>query len=251
MKRSAPVDGGVAAVDRALSIVRAAEEAAAPMTLAELSAATGLYKSTLLRLLTSLVKFGMITRAADGRYGLGPFAFRLGRAYDATYQASEHVVPILQRLVDDGTESASFHVRQDEKNRLCLFRVDSHHSTLDRVRAGELLPLHRGAPGRVLLAFEEVTELDRMRPMPALQFSDGERDPNCAAIACPAFGPYNEIYGAISLSGPRERYSPAAVERMSELLLKAAQDLTESLGGAWPWSEADEKRFYRKAGARA
>ena len=41
---------GVAAVDRALTILSAFEDAPEPMTLAELARRTGMYKSTLLRL---------------------------------------------------------------------------------------------------------------------------------------------------------------------------------------------------------
>ena len=36
----------------------------------------------------------------------------------------------------------------------------------------------------------------------------GERDPSCAAVASPVFGPDGEACGAISLSGPKERFSP-------------------------------------------
>ena len=47
--------------------------------------------------------------------------------------------------MDKGTESASFHAYHDAQSRVCLLRVDSHHSTLDRIRTGDLLPLD-GAP---------------------------------------------------------------------------------------------------------
>lgn len=67
------------------------------------------------------------------------------------------MVPALQELVDHGTESASFHIRQDANNRLCLFRVNSRHSTLDRIEAGHSYPLLRGAAGHVVLAYNGAT----------------------------------------------------------------------------------------------
>lgn len=51
---------GVAAVDRALSIVTALENSSGPMTLADLAAQTGC-KSTILRLLGSLIPAGYVT----------------------------------------------------------------------------------------------------------------------------------------------------------------------------------------------
>jgi DNA-binding IclR family transcriptional regulator len=143
---------GVAAVERALSIVAALESSDQPVTLAELASRTGLYKSTILRLLGSLIGNGYVMRLPDGSYDLGPTAFRLGVAFNRKNAIGHHVVPALQELVDKGTESASFHVRQDADHRLCLFRVNSKHSTLDRIEAGCSYPLQRGAAGHIILA---------------------------------------------------------------------------------------------------
>ena len=78
---SAPDGGGVAAVERALTIVSALERANGPVSLADLSRLTGFYKSTILRLMASLEGNGYVTRLRDGGYDLGPAAFRLGIAY--------------------------------------------------------------------------------------------------------------------------------------------------------------------------
>lgn len=226
---------GVAAVDRALSIVIALEEAASPVTLAELSRLTGLYKSTLLRLIHSLEHAALVVRRSDGRYTLGPLAARLGRAFDATHRLHEHLLPVLERLVEQGTESSSFHVRYDNDRRLCLFRVDSHHSTLDSVREGDLLPLERGAAAKIIRHYTSAEHEQASKEDPPLLFSSfGERDPLCAALASPVWGAGNQFLGAISLSGPKERFTSAAVETMGEVLLKEAKKLTETLGGAWP-----------------
>ncbi len=234
-------EGGVAAVDRAFAIVLALETAATSLTLAELSRETGLYKSTVLRLLASLERHSMVMRNNQQRYGLGPLAFRLGRAYENTYQLRAFVLPVLEGLVERGTESASFHVRQDPRTRVCLFRIDSRHSTLDSVRAGDLLPIDRGAPGKILRAFEHPDAPNRKRLPEAIAVSYGERDAACAAIACPVFGPEQALYGAISLSGPRERFAPEDVRRMSKPLLVAGEAVTQSLGGIWPWRSAQRR----------
>lgn len=229
-----PSSDGVAAVERALSIVDAIAHRTDPISLADLSRATGFYKSTLLRLIASLEKSALVVRRADGRYALGPYAHRLGRAYEATYRLAETVQPLLQQLIDQGTESASFHVLHDSQSRMCLLRVDSHHSTLDRIRVGDLLPLNKGAAGRLLTAYL----IKHQPPTDSTLISMGERDPNCAAVACPVFGPDGDLCGAISLSGPKERFTPAAIKKMSRLAHQAAVTATQALGGRWLGAKA-------------
>lgn len=226
---------GVAAVERALAIVAALEGSDTPLTLAELALRTGFYKSTILRLVDSLIFTGYATRLSDGSYDLGPAAFRLGVAFARKKAVGHHVVPALQELVDRGTESASFHVRQDADNRICLFRINSRHATLDRVEAGQSYPLRRGAAGHIILAFDGAAgaRYDAIRSH-GFEVSLGERDPSCAAVAAPVFGPGGALIGVISLSGPRERFGKAEVAAMKSLLGPVAERLTRHLGGAWP-----------------
>ncbi|WP_375462057.1 IclR family transcriptional regulator [uncultured Enterovirga sp.] len=223
---------GVAAVDRALAILEALTVRSSPATLADIAQDTAFYKSTILRLLASLESSGYVVRLRDGRYGLGGSAFRLGLAYSRQNALEQHVLPVLRDLVDQGTESASFHVRHGSETRLCLFRVHSGHSTLDRVEAGNVLPLDRGAAGRMLLAFapESGHEGEALRKA-GLALSMGERDPSCAGLAAPVLGPSGEIAGALSLSGPGERFTSEAVERMGHLLREAAERLSAALRG--------------------
>lgn len=226
---------GVAAVERALSIVAALENSDRPMTLAELAIRTGFYKSTALRLLGSLIQAGYVTRLVDGAYDLGPTALRLGAAFTRKNALAHHVLPALQQLVDLGTESASFHVRQDANHRVCLFRVNSGHATLDRIEAGHTYALSRGAAGHIILAYSGAAgpRYDAIRAN-GNDVSLGERDPSCAAVAAPVFGPRGMLVGVISLSGPIERFGSMQIANMKRVLGPVAEDITRRLGGDWP-----------------
>lgn len=228
---------GVAAVDRALRIVAALEAEPMPRTLSELSRATDMHKSTILRLLESLQDAGYVVKVEGAKYALGPTVMRLGMAYERTNPLRHQILPVMRRLVERGTESPSFHIRQSPLERLCLFRLDSNHPTLDRVHAGDRLPLHRGAAGKVLLAFghapAEGEAMERIR-RECFAVSLGERDPSCAGVAAPVFSGQSLLLGALSLSGPRERFRPIEVEAMREPLIEAARELSEALGGRFP-----------------
>lgn len=232
----APAEG-VAAVDRALSIASTLARASVPLTLAELARRTGMYKSTLLRLLASLARAGLVVHRSDKRYALGPMAFLFGRSFEQTYGLKEGMQPVLEWLAGKGTESPSFHVRHGPDARLCLFRIDSTHATLDRVRAGDVLPLNRGAAGKVLQSF--AGGVSTAAGTPLVHSSFGERDPACAALAAPVFGPAGVLLGALSLSGPLDRFSDLAVQRMDSLLFSAAETATRTLGGQWPASAGE------------
>src|SRR5690349_18170236 len=72
---------GVAAVDRALSILSAFVDNEPSLSLSRIAQRTGLYKSTTLRLIDSLEAAGYIRRLQSGDYQLGPTLFRLGMQY--------------------------------------------------------------------------------------------------------------------------------------------------------------------------
>jgi DNA-binding IclR family transcriptional regulator len=220
--------GGAAAVDRALSILSAFGVGAEALSLVQIAEATGLYKSTVLRLLASLEHGRLIRRLADGRYSLGVEVARLYSAYTHSFALSEVVLPAMERLVDITRESASFHVRQGDQ-RLCLYRVDSPQPIRDHIRAGTLLPLDRGSGGRVLLAFEgEPGEIyDQIRK--ARQMSSiGDRQEGVAGISSPVFDAAGKLVGAVTLTMPATRFQ----ETHKEAVLAAAIEMTQGLGGS-------------------
>jgi DNA-binding IclR family transcriptional regulator len=224
-------EGGVAAVERALSILEAFSEADVTLTLADLAKRTGLYKSTILRLSKSLESHGYLLRGADGSYRLGSKLLYLGSLYQRHFRTADLVVPVLRDVVQQVHEGASFYVRDGDK-RVCLHRVDATRAVRDSVHEGDHLPLKVGAAGHVLSAFsnERGTRYDEVRKkMYAASF--GERDPETAAVACPVFGSQHRLVGALSISGPRYRIEGTGLERLLPALLKYGRELTRILGG--------------------
>ena len=62
----------------------------------------------------------------------------------------------------------------------------------------------------------------------------GERDPSCAGVAAPVFGTLGRVVGALSLSGPKERFTEESIAVLRPLLAEAAKEISESLGGRYP-----------------
>lgn len=223
-------EGGVAAVDRALSVLNAFSASTPVLGLAEIASLTEMHKSTVLRLLASLEHAYLVHRQADGRYALGAGIARLHQIYAASFSLESVVMPALRELVAQTRESAAFHVRQGDR-RLCLHRVDSPRPVRDHIRAGDLLPLNRGAGGRVLTAFSgapgPVYARIRREQVAVLV---GDRIPEIAGVAAPVFGPGGELMGALTLTMPADRFDA----HYDKPVMRAARKLTAMLGGEYP-----------------
>ncbi|HEY2928251.1 IclR family transcriptional regulator [Piscinibacter sp.] len=219
--------GGAAAVDRALSLLCAFRAGDTSLTLAELAERSQLYKSTVLRLLASLEHARLVQRQADARYALGPELARLHSIYSASFSLEAQVLPALRELVALTRESAAFHVRQGDQ-RLCLYRVDSPQLLRDHIRAGDLLPLKRGAGGRVLMAFGGAKgKLYEQIRHDGVAVLSGDRVPDLTGISAPVFGVDAELVGALTLTMPSSRLKAS----FTAAVRHAAQALTLRLGG--------------------
>lgn len=226
-----PAGEGVAALDRAIAILDAFTPGDRALTLAEIARRTGLYKSTILRLLGSLLRGQLMERLEDGRYRIGPAAFRLGALYQRSLATQEILLPIMRDLADDTWESVAFYVKAGDM-RTCLYRVESKHPIRYNIREGDVLPLGAGSGGRVLLAFSDAPG----EPYEAIReagfhISFGERDPETAGISAPVFGPGRALIGALTLAGPRVRVDAAFLDRTKDLLIAAAARATRAFGG--------------------
>jgi DNA-binding IclR family transcriptional regulator len=225
------IGSGVAAVERALRILAVFEDRDEPLTLAQVAQRSGLYKSTILRLVASLERFGYIRRLADGRYHIGPEPMRLAQLYQQSFRLSDAVMPVLRRLANECSVTASFYVREGDA-RVCLHRVEPARIVRISVHEGDRLPVDRGASGKVLRAFsgEKGEVFDAVRKA-CYAASFGERDPYTAAIAAPVFGVGQVLRGVLNFSGLREIFTPRHVAELRRHIVAAAAELTQSLGG--------------------
>ncbi|MEN9842503.1 MAG: hypothetical protein RLZZ612_332 [Pseudomonadota bacterium] len=217
--------GGAAAVDRAISLLAAYQSGDKALSVTQLADRTRLYKSTVLRLLASLAQGRLVQKTTDGLWALGPEVMRLASIYAASFSLERVLLPEMRALVQRTQESVAFHVRQGEQ-RLVLLRVDSPQLLRDHVSVGDLLPLDRGAGGRVLMAFAGATgplyEQVRQEGYICLH---SDRIPGLVGISAPVWERDGRLVGALTLTAPEQRMRPdfirelrASASRASALL---------------------------------
>jgi DNA-binding IclR family transcriptional regulator len=223
---------GVAAVNRALTIIDAFRGSEGALTLAELAARTGFYKSTILRLIESLEAFGYMRKSGTNVYRLGPKLIEMATIYQTSFNLEDFVMPALRELVARTRESASFYIREGDQ-RLCLYRLESPQTVRDHIRVGALLPLDRGAAGLVLLRFSEGGLAARGSSAEDMAIATfGERQPDLAAVASPIFTVGDALAGALSVSGPRPRFTPDVVNEIRKALIDVAARLSRDIGAS-------------------
>ncbi|MCV6600149.1 MAG: IclR family transcriptional regulator [Cohaesibacter sp.] len=219
----------VEAVERALSILDVFSDGQVSLSLSELAQATGLYKSTILRLCASLERFDYMRKDEEGRYHLGPGLWRLGSLYRQNFAAGDQIRPELRYLTRVTGETSSFFVREGDQ-RLCLYRENSKKEVRHHLEEGLKLPLNNGGTGRILLAFDGArgSLYDDIR-IDGYYVSLGERDPDLFSVAMPVFNARGALAGAFSVSGLLSRYNQTVRDDILVELRTSAKRLAGSL----------------------
>jgi DNA-binding IclR family transcriptional regulator len=206
--------GGAAAVDRALSVLSAFRSGDKALSVTELAERTKLYKSTVLRLLASLAHGGLMRKTTEGLWSLGPEVSRLAAIYTASFSLEDVILPVMHQLVAKTGESVAFHIKQGDQ-RLCLFRVDSPQLLRDHVKAGDVLPLDRGAGGRILMAFSGAKGkvYDKIRKDGFIH-STSDRVPGLVGVSAPVWKGEGQLVGALTLTVPESRFKNEFVDEL-------------------------------------
>lgn len=236
MSREKRTQGQVASVERAMAILDSFSREQPRLSLAQLSDRTGFYRSTLLRLTDSLIRFGYIQRDAGGVFSLGPAVWRLGLIYQGTVNLEKFVRPVLAELVQRTGESAALYVREGNK-RLCLYRHHSSSAIRHHLDEGGELPLGKGAGSHIVRAY---TETDDPAYAPIREqgyaIAMGEIDPETGGMAVPVFAAHGEFVGALGVSGFRSHFIGDNQKRFLDILIEHGKALSESLADLPPVS---------------
>lgn len=227
---------GVAAVEKALGLLDCFRLGAEILSLAQLSAASGMHKTTVFRLLNSLERMSYVVRTADGRYALGPRVLYLGKLYEQSFQLGSVIEPVLQELALATRESASYYVLHGNEQRMCLYRAEPSEGLRETRLPGTILPLDDTAIGSVLKFWGK--EEDAAKREEALPwFTSGVRDIYTAAFATPLFGAGDKFMAALTLSGPAPRLQAADRMEIGQVQLVAARKLSRLLGASPGWCD--------------
>ena len=147
---------------RALTLLEQVARSAQPVSLAELTDATGLPKPSVLRILSRLVDAGMLLREPAGKsYVSGPRLGALARdtLLNSPLRGERH--RILDSLVDEIGETCNC-TMLDGDEVIYLDRVETAWPLRVNLQSGSRVPLHCSASGKLFLAYMRRETRQRM-----------------------------------------------------------------------------------------
>lgn len=240
---------GTQAVDRAATLLVAILESEPAPTFTDLQRTSGLAKSTLSRLLSSLERHDLVARDDDGVLRPGPVLTRFahsGRPYDELIALAS---PHLEALSEATGETINLAVMVGQEVEQ-ISQVDSTFLMGNVNWVGLRLPLHCTALGKVFLAAGVSLpdgRLERRTPrtissrirleaeLAAVRergwaVVDSELEPGLVAVAAPVQGADGSVVAALSISGPSVRIGRDRHETLGLLLTREADALSVQLG---------------------
>ena len=138
-------------VSRGLQVLRAFRGERTPLTNTEIVARTGLPKSTVSRLTTTLMFAGFLRHAADGRqFELGSGSLGIGHAFLESSPMVRLALPFIQALADELNVSVALAMRNSFEMLYVAYCSGKNIATL-RLGVGSMLPMESTAIGRAYM----------------------------------------------------------------------------------------------------
>jgi DNA-binding IclR family transcriptional regulator len=240
---------GTQAVDRALGLLIEIMDSDRALTFSDLLEVSGLAKSTLSRLLSSLENAALIHRTAAGLIRPGAALTRFAYAHAPNEELLEFAEPAMQALNEATGETINLaillgHEVEQIGQVDCTFHVGGMNWGNSRV------PLHCSALGKAFLAYGAKLPpgpLERLTPRSITDLqvlesqledirsrgwalADSELEMGLIAIAAPIFLESGQMVGALSISGPTMRMTREVTNQYADLLVKEASSISEKFG---------------------
>lgn len=247
MMKTRPPQGAQAAL-RAVRLLKLFTNERSEMSLAEISRASGLNKTTTHRLLRALQSESLIDRnPATSAYSLGAGLMALGVQALASSDLRRRVRPVLRTLARETGETATLEV-PFEDNMLILDEVAGNHVVGSAGNIGTRWPIHATSTGKAWLAFDEsgIERLaEQLKPMTSSTLTEREAllpqlaeirrrgyavtvdevEDGYTAVATIIRGVLGDVQGALSVGGPTQRLTAARRAELGTTLCRAAQRL--------------------------
>lgn len=245
----------LSSVAKALRILKAFNVNHPIWRVGELSKELGFSKSTVSRLIQTLVEEEFLTEDnEEPGYRLGNALLYLGGNYINDSELYNEVSPVLNKLVLETGESAHIAVKNKKKVLYLNKQIGPYYSDIQTL-TGSINPVHATSSGKVLLAYspedviEEIIngdldaytehtltnpirirkELEEVRKR-GYATSIEELAPGNYSIAAPVFDYEGEIVCAIAIVGPVSRLTKEKLSRFNRIVAQSAREASERLG---------------------
>lgn len=234
---------------RSLDILFVLGEAESTLSTSEIAERVEIPESTAYRLIQTLEKEGLISRKDKGKLGLGMRILDLARSLSLQMNQylNEIARPIMEELTNTLNETTILTIRTGQEV-ICIESCESTRLIRFVAEKGKLLPLHLGASGKAILAFESEQIIDNvlasisdpkdkkslledLAQIKEAGYSStfGEVDPEVYGIAAPIFDKNGKIAASITIAGSGSRWKEPLCTTYIQAVVDATKKVTEQL----------------------
>lgn len=225
-----------------------------PLGLKEITHNTSIAKSTVFRILNTLVQIGYVIRDANRDYRISPVLGRLVNEESVYEELRRLAFPVMLELRDKFGETVNLGVQQFDKVTY-IEVVPSEFALRLQESRGASVPAHASALGKAILAFSPQEEVNRIAHQNNLEiltphtitraddllaeikrvrtagfaFDRGEGSLLAVCIGAPILDGEGNAVAAMSISGPASRFNPRRDSPVIAALLKATTELSRAL----------------------
>lgn len=253
---SAPSQDGKYSVPVVRSTFRILQELgrAELLGLSEITQRTGISKSTVFRILSTLQELGYVLRDADRIYRISPTLAQLAGEEASGEALRRLALPHMLELRDKYGETVNLGIRYFDKVTYLEVVPSEFALRLEEVR-GASVPAHASSLGKAILAFSPrsaVESLVRGRPLERITpnticdpdeflaelkrvnntgfaFDRGEGSLLAVCIGAPILDAQGNAIAALSISGPAQRFRPKKDSPVVASLLNVTAEISRTL----------------------
>lgn len=247
----------VQSVRRAMQVLSAFSVEHPRLGVAEIAQIVGLNRTTVHRLVATLEASGLIRRdPVSNKYTLSARVLHLADVFLQQSDLRSVAQQPLTTLRDSTNETAALHQREGSY-RLVINQIGANRDIRHMYRnIGEPIPLHLGAPGKVILAFSSPAEITSYLDAELLEsttphsitdpkvlreeleaiaqqgyaVSWEERTLGVVSLAAPIFDATGTAIASVNVSGPSQRIRKSDVRTFIPLVIQAATEISQGLG---------------------
>jgi len=234
---------------RGLDILFVLAEAGTTLSVSEIAEKVNIPESTAYRLLQTLEKLGVVERREKGRIGLGMKILYLANslAKQIDLRLNEIAKPIMKKLTEETNETTVLTIRSGFEV-ICIESCSSTRLIRFVVENGKLLPLHQGASGKAILAFESeqiinevmkniedenhritlLEELNKIR-MDGYCTTFSEVDKDIFGVGAPIFDNNGKVIASLTVAGPIDRWEEHSKTGVIKAVVDSADEITKLL----------------------
>ncbi|MCY9197049.1 IclR family transcriptional regulator [Bacillus atrophaeus] len=225
------------------------------LTLSELISLSGMPKTSVHRMVSSLEEMGLLTRDRNGAYTLGLVFLEFGQLVSERLDIRQIAKPVMEELCQEVDEAVHL-IMRDGNEAIYVEKIEGTQTVRLYTAIGRRSPLYAGACARSILSFlpqEEIETYIRQTefvpigsgtitdPAELLQtissslengytVSYSELENYTAAIGAPIFSYKGQVAAGISIAGFEARFTKERLPYLTEKVKGAALQISEKMG---------------------